>query len=144
MKESVEQPPSAEAMKIAMRFSNQDDQCAAEIDTLCEQRVAAERERWQNRDRQRLEQIHRLQETADALSERDAAAIRVWSDGEEVAYQAGVNDTLARLQEPDEELLVAVTRVICPQRWENLNAGEQEREKAYARAAITKIAEMLK
>jgi hypothetical protein len=39
-------------------------------------------------------------------SERDAAAIRafggrVWSDTEEVAYQAGVSDTRARLREPD-------------------------------------------
>jgi hypothetical protein len=43
---------------------------------------------------------------AAALSERDAAAIRafggrVWSDTEEVAYQAGVSDTRARLREPD-------------------------------------------
>jgi hypothetical protein len=40
------------------------------------------------------------------VSERDAAAIRafgkrVWSDGEEVAYQAGVSDTQARLREPE-------------------------------------------
>jgi hypothetical protein len=39
-------------------------------------------------------------------SERDAAAIRAfgeraWSDSEEVAYQAGVSDARARLQEPD-------------------------------------------
>jgi hypothetical protein len=39
-------------------------------------------------------------------SERDAAAIRafgkrVWSDSEEIAYQAGVSDTRERLQEPD-------------------------------------------
>jgi hypothetical protein len=107
-------------------------------------------------------------------SERQTAAIRafgerVWSDTEEVAYQAGATDEhadlltqcqeqrhraqdaeaetmalLARLQEPDEELVEAVTRVICPQRWENLNAGEQEREKSYARAVLTKIAEILK
>jgi hypothetical protein len=82
-------------------------------------------------------------------SERDAAAIRafgkrVWSDSEEVAYQAGVSDTRARLQEPDEELVLALARVICPQRWSNLNAGEEESEKARARAAITKIAEILK
>jgi hypothetical protein len=40
---------------------------------------------------------------AAALSERDTAAIRafakrIWSDGEEVAYQAGVRDTLERLK----------------------------------------------
>jgi hypothetical protein len=310
----TEQPPSAEATTLLSEIIGSCGRagmcrfppcsCAESIDALIAQRVSAETERWQNRDRQRLEQIDRLQETvqqfqsaqaehpapeptceggvplgtmgttcpkcgatdndvcgymgapaerpappqrhltggerevlhkallasstlvhlgdasavmdyterareivrkstfvygssidgepnhswidattaqkeiAAALSavasERQTAAIRafggrVWSDTEEVAYQAGATDEhadlltqcqeqrhraqdaeaeimalLARLHEPDEELVEAVTRVICPQRWENLNAGEQEREKSYARAVLTKIAEILK
>src|SRR4051794_2322911 len=95
--------PSAEALKLASRYADGEvKKCAADIDALCEQRVSAETIRWQNRDRQRLEQIDRLQATVQSLqsarAERDAAAFlafgrRVWSDTEEVAYQAGVSDT---------------------------------------------------
>jgi hypothetical protein len=77
-------------------------------------------------------------------SERDAAAIRafgqrVWSDTEEVAYQAGVSDTRARLQEPDvrEAVRVAIASVS-----DYGNAYVQNLNRADA--ALTRIAEMLK
>jgi hypothetical protein len=42
----TERPPSAEAMKLASRHADGEvKKCAAEIDTLCEQRVSAETER---------------------------------------------------------------------------------------------------
>jgi hypothetical protein len=59
-----EQPPSAEAEAMANRWVRPHAySCAQEIDALIAQRVSAETVRWQNRDRQRLEQIGRLQET---------------------------------------------------------------------------------
>jgi hypothetical protein len=76
-------------------------------------------------------------------SERDAAAIRafgqrVW-DTEEVAYQAGVSDTRARLQEPymREAVRVAIASVS-----DYGNAYVQNLNRADA--ALTRIAEMLK
>jgi hypothetical protein len=263
----TEQPPSAEALKLASRYADGEvKKCAADIDALCEQRVSAETIRWQNRDRQRLEQIDRLQATvqslqsaraerpastgeqpvewvlvprspttemlkaayddarandnplnaldcwdsmietspsppspaavvdyteraltvardaiegipshllpyrinseeiaqaiapdiADALSERDAAAIRafarrVWSDTEEVAYQAGVRDTRERLQEPD--VRETVIEALRKSRWpsikklpplDDLAPGIRKMYERDADAALTKIAEMLK
>jgi hypothetical protein len=82
---------------------------------------------------------------ADALSERDAAAIRafgqrVWSDGEEIAYQAGVSDTLARLQEPDDAFVLAVGEALR----QHIPGLTIEWAVKPAEAALTKIAEMLK
>src|SRR4051794_24212991 len=80
MKESaMSEQPSAEAMKLASRYADGEvKKCAAEIDTLIAQRVAAETVRWQNRDRQRLEQISTLQKTVlgfhRAQAERPAPA----------------------------------------------------------------------
>jgi hypothetical protein len=83
---------------------------------------------------------------ADALSERDAAAIRawgkrVWSDTEEVAYQAGVNDTRARLQDPAAELIAAGKQAIAAY---YPPAAAHHYLDGVVRAALTKIAEMLK
>jgi protoheme ferro-lyase len=69
----------------------------------------------------------------------------VWSDTEEVAYQAGATDEraalLARLQEPD--VREAVARALCSVRWLN---GKPDADwlQPDADAALTKIAEMLK
>src|SRR3954447_8576794 len=66
-------PPSAEAQALAetiykwQGYAFLDGRVAQAIDALILQRVAAETERWQNRDRQRLDQIDRLQETVQQL-----------------------------------------------------------------------------
>lgn len=57
----------------------------------------------------------------------------VWSDTEEVAYQAGVSDTLARLHEPDVQKAVAEAL-----------ADYTDTEYLAAASVLTKIAEMLK
>jgi hypothetical protein len=76
----TEQSPSAEALEIADRIRAPNGmKCAAEIDALVKQRVFAERNWWQNRERQRLEQISTLQKTVQgfqrALAERPAPAV---------------------------------------------------------------------
>jgi hypothetical protein len=84
-------------------------------------------------------------EGADALSavasERDAAAIRafgqrVWSDTEETAYQAGVSDTRARLQEPNVQDAVRAAVIA--------EYVESEDLMKIADAVIARIVEMLK
>jgi hypothetical protein len=69
----TEQQPSVEAVRL-VAYSN-GWELARGIESLCEQRVAAERERWQNRDRQRLEQIATLQETVQSLQSAWAPAM---------------------------------------------------------------------
>jgi hypothetical protein len=78
----------------------------------------------------------------------DAAAIRAfgqraWSDTEEVAHQAGVSDTRARLREADvrEAVKAAMRERDFARDGEYLPDDCYE---AFADAALTKIAEMLK
>src|SRR4051794_24910844 len=70
----IEQP-SAEALELGRRHGADEITAyerAVDIDALIAQRLAAETERWQERDRQRLDQIGRLQETVQSLqSARD-------------------------------------------------------------------------
>jgi hypothetical protein len=69
----TEQPPSAEALEIAERIRAPNRmKCAAEIDALVKQRVSAERSWWQNRERQRLEQISTLQKTVQGFQRAQA------------------------------------------------------------------------
>src|SRR3954468_4609195 len=80
----TEQPPSAEALGAArewygepMRVHGTPDHPSYVVSLahrfdrvakqVCNQRVSAETVRWQNRDRQRLEQIARLQETVQGF-----------------------------------------------------------------------------
>jgi hypothetical protein len=82
-----------------------------------------------------------LASTGELASEREAAAIRafgkrVWSDSEEVAYQAGVSDTRERLREP--EVREAIIALLTPSLHRWIDPGEA------TDYAIAKIAEMLK
>jgi hypothetical protein len=88
--------PSAEALKLASRYADGEvKKCAADIDALIAQGVSAERERWQNRDRQRLAQIDRLQETVQSHQQLSRK-----STGEGPAPEASFAADLAAAQEP--------------------------------------------
>src|SRR3954447_20028389 len=82
-------PPSAEAQALAetiykwQGYAFLDGRVAQAIDALILQRVSADTERWQNRDRQRLEQIDRLQETVQSF--QSARAERPAPEGPQAA-----------------------------------------------------------
>jgi hypothetical protein len=66
----MSEQPSEEALWLVVYSTGLE--LAEGIDELCDQRVSAETERWQNRDRQRLEQIARLQETVQSFQSAPA------------------------------------------------------------------------
>jgi hypothetical protein len=95
---------------------------------------------YQRRDLEALRlALATLQQHERALAE---AGKRVWSDTEESAYQAGVSDTRARLQEPDvrEAIKAAMREKDFARDGEYLPDDCYE---AFADAALTKIAEIL-
>jgi hypothetical protein len=68
----------------------------------------------------------------------------VWSDIEEVAYQAGVSDTLARLREPTEEMIDAIAMEISEQvdlvPWATRDDAEKAHLREFGVAACAAIA----
>jgi hypothetical protein len=154
----TEQPPSAEALELVSRLRKLQFEpgtahiswhelnlldAGKAIDALIGEHVAAEAERWEHRDRQRLEQIERLQDTVQSAAIR-AFGQRAWSDTEEVAYQAGVSDTRAMLREPD--VREAVYEAVMSLDGWRPDKGGLNVVVAYdiADAAITQIVETLK
>ncbi len=63
-----------------------------------------------------------------------------WEEGEALTLDIYMNDARTCIESvllnPSEEVVEAAARANSPQRWSNLNAREQEREKGIARAAL--------